>query len=515
MSRMSTLLSTEGTYPYHRGGVSTWCHALTTELAEIDFTVLAITMHPYLEPQYALAPNVRQVITVPLWGTEDPAEYGHHDTFPDYLQRRWATTRQDVAQDYVPAYETFLHELVAPALGPRALGLTLLRMHQFYRRYDYHRTQAQPEVWATFVAVTQRAWKRQHPDEPAASVADLVDASRLFHRLMLPLAVDVPRVDLTHSAAAAFCGLPCIMSKLRWNTPYLLTEHGVYLREQYLNLGRSVKSLFVRWFLFRLMNTINDVNYAFADQISPVCQYNTRWEVWRHAEPERIRVIYNGVNPAKFYPAARVPNPRPTVVNMGLIFPLKGQRDLVEAAAIVRQSVPDVEFRLYGSPSDEAYYRECRQRVQELELEQTVVFAGTTKEPWSMFQQADVVVNASVSEAFPYAVVEAMLSSAAVVATDVGGVREAIGDTGLLVHPRDPVALAEAIVTLLASAQRREQLGVQARDRALRWFTEERFVEAYRSSYGQLVNPVRVELEDVEPSEPVFDNDRESQSATA
>ena len=308
------------------------------------------------------------------------------------------------------------------------------------------------------------------------------------------------------------------MSKLRWNTPYLLTEHGVYLREQYLNLGRSVRSRFVRWFLFRLMNTINDVNYAFADQISPVCRYNTRWEVWRHAEPERIRVIYNGVNPAKFYPAARTANARPTVANVGLIFPLKGQRDLIEAAALVRERVPNVEFRLYGSPSDDTYYRECRERVAALQLEQTVVFAGTTKEPWSVFQQADVVVNASVSEAFPYAVVEAMLTGAAVVATDVGGVREAIGETGLLVHPRDPIGMAEAIVTLLEAKDQREQLGREARERALRWFTEERFVQEYRASYAQLVNPVTVDADSLEDPLTVFDDtasESESESATA
>src|SRR6185295_3597564 len=99
MARLSVLLTTEGTYPYHRGGVSTWCHALTNELSDIDFTVLAITMHPYLEPQYALAPNVQDVITVPLWGTEDPAEYGRHESFPDYLQRRWGTSRHDIEHE--------------------------------------------------------------------------------------------------------------------------------------------------------------------------------------------------------------------------------------------------------------------------------------------------------------------------------------------------------------------------------------------------------------------------------
>jgi glycosyltransferase involved in cell wall biosynthesis len=496
MSRLHVLLSTEGTYPYHRGGVSTWCHALTNELADVDFSVLAITMHPYLEAKYALAPNIQEVITVPLWGTEDPAEYGRHASFPEYLQRRWGTTGQDVEREYVEAYETFLNEIITSTAGPRALGLTLLRMHQYFRRFDYHRTQAHPMVWDTFVRVTQQAWRAAYPEDPLPSVKDLVDASRLLHRLMLPLAVDVPRVDLTHSAAAAFCGLPCILAKLRWNTPYLLTEHGVYLREQYLNLGRSVKSVFVRWFLFRLMNAINDVNYAFADQISPVCQYNTRWEVWRHAEPERIRVIYNGVNPEKFFPLPRAPQSRPTVVNVGLIFPLKGQLDLIEAAALVRQALPNVEFQLYGSPSDEGYYRECRQRVQDLDLEDTVTFAGTTKEPWAVLQQADVVALASVSEAFPYAVVEAMLTKAAIVATDVGGVREAVGDTGLLVYPRDPVAMAEAIGTLLNWPEGRERLGARARDRALRWFTEQRFVEAYRASYARLVQPVTLDLDE-------------------
>ena len=128
------------------------------------------------------------------------------------------------------------------------------------------------------------------------------------------------------------------------------------------------------------------------------------------------------------------------------------------------------------------------QRAGALNAE-TVTFAGTTREPWSVLQQADVVALASVSEAFPYAVVEAMLTQSAIVATDVGGVREALGDAGLLVYPRDPVALAEAISTLLRWPEGRQRFGVRARDRALRWFTEQRFVDAYRSSYARLVAP--------------------------
>jgi glycosyltransferase involved in cell wall biosynthesis len=485
-NRRSILLATEGTYPYHRGGVSTWCHALTHALREADFTVLAITMHPYLEPQYELADNVTRLITVPLWGTEDPAEYGDHASFPDYLNRRWSTTRRDIEREFLPPFEVFLQQMVTPSIDARTVGMALLRMHQHLRDFDYFRTVTDPVVWEAFSAAMQRAWHDSYPDEPPPCLADLVEASMLLHRLMLPLAVDVPHVDLTHSTAAAFCGLPCIIAKLRWNVPYLLTEHGVYLREQYLNLGRNVRSLFVRWFLFRLVNTIGDVNYAFADQISPVCQYNTRWELWRQADPEKIRVIYNGVNPEKFTPAGCTANARPTIVNVGLIFPLKGQLDLIDAVAILRRSVPDVQLRLYGSPSDEEYYRECLRRIDDRALHEHVVFAGTTNEPWSVLQQADVVAMASVSEAFPYALVEAMLTQAAIVATDVGGVREALGDAGMLVYPRDPAALADAIGTLLKSPETRARLGIRARERALQWFTEERFVHAYRISYQRL-----------------------------
>jgi glycosyltransferase involved in cell wall biosynthesis len=196
-------------------------------------------------------------------------------------------------------------------------------------------------------------------------------------------------------------------------------------------------------------------------------------------------VIYNGVDPARFSPEpADAPRAaRPLVACVGLIFPLKGQLDLIDASAIVRAAIPNVEVRLYGSASDEAYYAECQARVRQLGLEGTVVFAGSTKEPWNVYRRADVVAMASISEAFPYSVIESMLSGAAIVATDVGGVSEALASTGLLVTPRDPAALAQAIVDLLSSPDERARLGAAARARALEYFTEDRFVDDYRATY--------------------------------
>jgi glycosyltransferase involved in cell wall biosynthesis len=491
--RLSVLLSTEGTYPYHKGGVSTWCHVLTRKLSDMDFTILAVTMNPYAELQYALAPNVRRLITVPLWGTEDPAEYGWYDSAGAFLAGRWQTTSRIVASRFVPVYERFLREAMARQSDAAGVASTAVRLYQHFAAFDYHRTMTNRAVWEAFTRVAGEAWERDEPDQEPPALGELAEAWRLLYRLLTVLAAPIPRTDVTHAAAAAFCGLPCVVAKLQWGTPYLLTEHGVYLREQYLNLPRAIRSGFVRWFLLRVISAVVDLSYAFADQLSPVCQYNTRWEQWRRVEPGRIHVIYNGVDPDRFSadPDRSARQERPLVVNVGLIFPLKGQLDLIEAAGMVRCAVPDVEFRLYGSPSDRVYYAQCEARIRALGLGDTVRFACTTNEPWEAYRRASVVAMASISEAFPYSVIESMLCEAAVVATDVGGVREALGQTGVLVAPRDPMHLARAITRMLESPNERRRLGEAARLRALRYFTEDRFIDEYRTTYQQLAESSR------------------------
>ncbi|MFC7484097.1 glycosyltransferase [Luedemannella flava] len=97
-----------------------------------------------------------------------------------------------------------------------------------------------------------------------------------------------------------------------------------------------------------------------------------------------------------------------------------------------------------------------------------------------------VVVLSSISEGFPYTVIEAMTSGRATVSTDVGGVGEAVGDTGLVVPPRDPAAMAEACLTLLRDDLLRHKLGAAARQRALEFFTVDRAVGSFHGIYTAL-----------------------------
>jgi hypothetical protein len=94
-----------------------------------------------------------------------------------------------------------------------------------------------------------------------------------------------------------------------------------------------------------------------------------------------------------------------------------------------------------------------------------------------------VVVLCSISEGFPYTLIEAMTCGRPCVATDVGGVTEAIGDTGLVVPPRRPAELAAACLELLRDDERRHRLGAAARQRSLEYFTVDRAVGAFDEIY--------------------------------
>lgn len=480
------LMTTEGTYPFHGGGVSTWCDALISNLPEIDYTLLAVAMHPYVQQKYELPANVSRLLTVPLWGTEEPAEYWFDQPFSELLHRRWATTATVIDAEFIPAFDAFLDLALQGHADIDDLSAATLALHRVFAQHDYHYAMRTPEAWKCFQGVVAALRARGALDVAEPTYAELAEALRLFYRFLLVLTVETPDADVLHSTAAGFCGLPCVIRRLTRGTPYLLTEHGVYLREQYLNLRRHVSSPFVRTLLYRLMESVVRLNYAAADQVSPVCDYNARWEQWLGVPADRIDVIHNGVDPGRFMPAeSRQPGP-PRIVSVGLIYPLKGQLDLIEGAAIVNQCRPDVQFDIYGSASDEEYYAECLQRTREHGLERTVNFRGSTKTPWTVYQQADLVVLPSISEAFPYAVIEAMLCGAAIIATDVGGVAEALKGCGVLVRPGRAQDLADSILLLLGNPEGRRRLGTLARQRALDRFTLQTVLDGYRRSYARL-----------------------------
>ena len=259
----------------------------------------------------------------------------------------------------------------------------------------------------------------------------------------------------------------------------------MYLRESYLAQQAGPYSWPVRRLYVGFLRRLCELAYASAAVVAPGNLYNTRWEQRLGASPDRIQTVYNGVDPADFPPQLDEPD-RPTISWAGRIDPIKDLQTLIRAFAVVRRRLPDARLRLFGGETraGATYRRDCVRLRDELGLTDSVTFEGRVKEIRDAYAAGHVVVLSSISEGFPYTVIEAMISGRACVATDVGGVGEAVGDTGLLVPAQDPERMAAACMRLLTEHELRWRLGRAARDRALALFTVDRATGAFEEMYA-------------------------------
>jgi polysaccharide biosynthesis protein PelF len=204
---------------------------------------------------------------------------------------------------------------------------------------------------------------------------------------------------------------------------------------------------------------------------------------------EKIRVIYNGIDTKRFRPIDVVRRTdRPTVVFVGRIEIFKDLVSLITAIKEVKKEIPDVLCLIYGEGGDIHYCRTCAAAVESLDLADNVVFMGKTKEPERAYNEGDVVAMSSVTEAFPFAAIEAMACGKPVVATDVGGTREALEGCGILVRSRNSTELARGIVKLLKDEQFRLRLGQAALTRAREKFKLSTSTNQYRLLYQEVLS---------------------------
>jgi len=185
----------------------------------------------------------------------------------------------------------------------------------------------------------------------------------------------------------------------------------------------------------------------------------------------RVRVIPNGVDAARFAPAANAAPrfaPGPTVGVLTRLDARKGLPYLIQAMAQIRSDLPNARLLIGGDGEDRpALEREARA----LGLTGRVEFVGAMSESAHFYRQLDLFVLPSLDEAFGLVLLEAMAAGLPVIGTRVGGVPEILedGQQGLLVAPADSHALAKAIRTLWGDPDRRKRMAEAARQQALRF----------------------------------------------
>ena len=197
----------------------------------------------------------------------------------------------------------------------------------------------------------------------------------------------------------------------------------------------------------------------------------------RQPDPEAVQRI-----------RARFGGSGPLVVFLGRIVEEKGVLDLVRAFALIRVRFPVARLTMVGGGIDSDAVSRL---AVNLGLDDVVDQPGWTdpSEVVNWFTAADVVAVPSWFEAQGLSVMEAQAAGAAVVATSVGGIPDAIEDgrTGILVAPRDPEALAAAVISLLDDPPRAAAIGERAAEQATRRFSREATAKAFESLYNRVL----------------------------
>jgi glycosyltransferase involved in cell wall biosynthesis len=219
----------------------------------------------------------------------------------------------------------------------------------------------------------------------------------------------------------------------------------------------------------------------------------------------RTVTVYEGIDldRAAAAPAAQLhadfwlPHDAPLVGNVAALVPHKGQRYLIDAAALVIRKVPDARFIIAG----EGELRPALERqIKERHLEKHVFLAGFRPDVLSVHKAFDLFVMSSVTEGLGSSLLDAMACEKAIVATTAGGIPEAVVDreTGLLVPPRDPEAMARAIIALLTDERARRVMAAAGLRRVHERFSVERMVRDTVNVYERVLMKTTREMMNVE-----------------
>ncbi len=464
-------LLTEGTYPFHPGGVSVWCDQLVRGMAPHRFTIYSIVAISGIEPTWELPDNIVDLHPIALWG-EPPV-----------------AARSTIRPEVQRAFTNVIASLVSPDGGEDFLE-ALHELFDLSQEKPIDGTLRTPATLEALLEAMKIVRSRERPWSNARRVVTIADACLamdLIERQLRPLFKAPPQVNLCHATSNGLAVLPGLAANWAYGTPLVISEHGIYLRERYLSFDAATYTRPVRNIMLRFFKHLTWTGYQVAAALAPGSEYNCQWLEANGCDPARIRPIYNGVDAPNFIRSTTEPDV-PTLVYVGRIDPLKDIETLLHTFARVRQELPEARLRIFGTASKEnrEYLELCLHLADALELGDSCTFEGHVESVLEGYHAGHIVLLTSISEGFPYTLIEAMAAGKATVATDVGGVREATGGAGIIVPPQDPERMAEACLILLKDASLRHIVGRAARERILSRFTLVQSLAVFSDLYREV-----------------------------
>ena len=343
------------------------------------------------------------------------------------------------------------------------------------------------------------AYYRQRPPEPLVhrlvaegrqeevDVDQWEDHSRFSWRAVGRLVRELKRgawnLLVTHDHKTDLMGY---LAARRSGTPCIATAHGYDLSLLRMILYRHVDLMVLRRF----------------SRIVAVSDSVRRELVGASLSPDRIRVVHNGIDVARFADGASrraiewrgrfAAESVPVILAVSRLYSQKGLEYFIQSAVQVRRAMPKVRFWIAG---DGMLRKKLEALVRKLGLEETVTLLGHQDDIAAIMAASDVFIMPSLGESFANALLEAMALAKPVIATSVGGIPEVVrdGETGWLVPPRQPAALAEAVLQVLRDPDGAARIATRGRDFVASRFAASHIASRMAEVYREVVSAAGAE----------------------
>lgn len=492
-NQVDVLLLLEGTFPFVAGGVSSWVNQIILGFPELRFGAVFLGSRPqdYGAMRYPLPKNLVHLQVSYIYGDQDT---------PPVLP---VTANPEVMAKVDQLHELFQNNICAP---------DCLKM--FADVMD----QAGPDgaLGHNVFLYSQASWEyikktyRRRSTDP--SFVDYFWTVRTIHSPFWHLrqvALNCPKARLYHAVSTGYAGILGVLLKHRHQRPFMLSEHGIYVKERKIDLyqaqwvkdNRSVferdptQVSYLRQLWIRFFEHLGYITYQSADDITALYEANRQRQLQDGAPAERTANIPNGINIARYAPLREQRNPMvpPVLCLIGRVVPIKDIKTFIRSMVMVVKHLPHAKAWIAG-PEEEApeYALECRELATQLGLQDSVKFLGF-QNLTELLPKVGLVVLSSISEALPLVILEGYAAGVPAVATDVGSCRQLIfglpgedaelGAAGSVVRIADPEALALAALALLSDESEWRKASAAGIKRVEKYYTQAIMFARYRKLY--------------------------------
>lgn len=481
------LLILEGTFPYVRGGVSSWVNRLILGFPEYRFGVIFLgsMIDDYTTKSYPLPDNVDYYAEYFLYSDKKSGRAHHLKT---------KNTHMSAVRD--------AHQEMKKCLSQCEFNVDISHYVDNFSISEQAFFEDR-NVWDYFIECYSEI-----PDQP--SFVDYFWTIRGMHAPLWFLQAAIkaaPKARIIHSPSTGYAGYLGALLSNDGHRPLIISEHGIYTKERRIDLmlarwihedeeflhqvGRVyyLRQLWIRFFEF-----IGRLTYQQAQHIVNLYSGVIERQIADGADLKKICTIPNGISVEKFM-NCRLPllERKNIVALVGRVVPIKDIKTFIRAAKLMQQTEQDTpQFWIAGPiEEDEEYYQECLLLVEHLGLTASVKFLGFVPVQ-EVLSQVRLTVLSSISEGLPLSVLESFAAGVPVVATDVGSCRELIygsmkettdAPAGKIVPIANPNALAQAISSLLMNPELWMTCSRNGIERVVNDYQEEKMFASYRTIY--------------------------------